>query len=42
MISKNISTFKKEREKLNEIVMKYSGRNIKRFYTINTTISKTS
>lgn len=38
MISKNISTFKKEREKLNEIVMKYSGRNIKRFYTIDTQV----
>lgn len=38
MISKNISKFKKEREKLNEIVMKYSGRNIKRFYTIDTQV----
>ena len=38
MSSKNISTFKKEREKLNEIVMKYGGRNIKRFFTIDTQV----
>ena len=33
---KKIETFKKERERLNDIVMKYAGRNIKRFYTIDT------
>ena len=32
----NIEKFKKERETLNEIVMRYGGRNIKRFFTIDT------
>ena len=30
-----IETFEKERERLNEIVMRYSGINIKRFYNLD-------
>lgn len=36
MAETNIKKFKKERETLNEIVMRYGGRNIKRFFTIDT------
>ncbi len=35
MAEKKIEKFKKERERLNQIVMKYSGTNIKRFYSID-------
>jgi AhpD family alkylhydroperoxidase len=33
-----IEKFKAEREKLNEIVMKYAGRDIKRFYSIDSAV----
>ena len=36
MAETKIEKFKKERESLNEIVMRYGGRNIKRFFTIDT------
>jgi AhpD family alkylhydroperoxidase len=35
MSEKKIEKFKKERERLNQIVMKYSGTNIKRLYSID-------
>src|SRR4030042_1956907 len=38
MKKKDIEAFKEERDKLNEIVMKYSGRNIKRFFNIDTQV----
>lgn len=34
----NIEKFKKGREALNEIVLRYGGRNIKRFFTIDTQV----
>ncbi|MFB0562236.1 MAG: carboxymuconolactone decarboxylase family protein [Candidatus Lokiarchaeia archaeon] len=33
-----IDSFEKERERLNEIVMKYSGINIKRFYNLDSRV----
>lgn len=33
-----IETFRNERERLNEIVMKYSGINIKRFYNLDSRV----
>lgn len=33
-----IEKFKVEREKLNEIVMKYAGRDIKRFYSVDSAV----
>lgn len=33
-----VDNFKKERERLNEIVMKYSGVNIKRFYNLDSRV----
>jgi AhpD family alkylhydroperoxidase len=38
MAEKKIEKFKKERERLNQIVMKYSGTNIKRFYSIDSQV----
>ena len=38
MGEKKIERFKKERERLNEIVMKYSGTNIKRFFSIDSQV----
>jgi len=38
MPEKKIKQFQKERERLNEIVMKYSGTNIKRFYSIDSQV----
>ena len=38
MSEKGIQRFKKERERLNQIVMKYSGTNIKRFYSIDSQV----
>lgn len=38
MGEKKIERFKKERERLNEIVMKYSGTNIKRFFSIDSEV----
>jgi AhpD family alkylhydroperoxidase len=38
MSEKGIQKFKKERERLNQIVMKYSGTNIKRFYSIDSQV----
>ncbi|MEM2135650.1 MAG: carboxymuconolactone decarboxylase family protein [Candidatus Jordarchaeaceae archaeon] len=35
MPGKIVESFKKERERLNEIVMKYAGLNIKRFYNLD-------
>lgn len=35
MDKSRIEKFEKERERLNEIVMRYAGRNIKRFYSID-------
>ncbi len=40
MPEKKIKQFQKERERLNEIVMKYSGTNIKRFYSIDSQVYK--
>ncbi len=33
-----LEVFKKEREKLNQIVMEYSGKNIKRFYGLDSAV----
>ena len=33
-----VRKFKKEREALNEIVLRYGGKNIKRFFTIDTQV----
>jgi len=41
MPEKKIKQFQKERERLNEIVMRYSGTNIKRFYSIDSQVYKT-
>lgn len=38
MPESTIETFKKERERLNEIVMKYSGLSIKRFYSLDSQV----
>jgi len=38
MSEEKIEKFKKERERLNQIVMKYSGTNIKRFYSIDSQV----
>jgi AhpD family alkylhydroperoxidase len=38
MKGKKIEKFKEERERLNEIVMKYAGTNIKRFYSIDSQV----
>jgi len=38
MADKKIEKFKKERERLNQIVMKYGGTNIKRFYSIDSQV----
>jgi len=35
MKKNSIEQFKEERDKLNQIVMKYSGKNIKRFYSLD-------
>ncbi len=35
---KNVNEFKKEREQLNEIVMKYAKKHIKRFYNLDTNV----
>ena len=35
MCEKHIDKFKEERERLNEIVMKYAGMEIKRFYSLD-------
>lgn len=36
MVPKRIEEFMKERKNLNEIVMKYAGMNIKKFYALDT------
>ena len=38
MSGKTIEKFRQEREKLNQIVMKYSGTNIKRFYSLDSQV----
>ena len=38
MCGKEIKEFTKERETLNELVMKYSGTNIKRFYGLDSAV----
>ncbi|MBL7073828.1 carboxymuconolactone decarboxylase family protein [candidate division KSB1 bacterium] len=38
MGEREIEQFKAERAKLNQIVMKYSGRNIKRFYSLDSQV----
>jgi AhpD family alkylhydroperoxidase len=38
MTERKIDAFKKERDKLNEIVMKYAGANIKRFWSIDSQV----
>jgi len=38
MSEKTIEKFRQEREKLNQIVMKYSGSNIKRFYSLDSQV----
>jgi AhpD family alkylhydroperoxidase len=38
MTEKKIEKFKKERERLNQIVMEYGGTNIKRFYSIDSQV----
>ncbi len=38
MEEKKIEKFKKERERLNQIVLKYGGTNIKRFYSIDSQV----
>jgi AhpD family alkylhydroperoxidase len=38
MSGRKIEKFKKERERLNQIVLKYSGTNIKRFYSIDSQV----
>lgn len=38
MKEKKIERFQKEREKLNQMVMKYAGRDIKRFYSIDSQV----
>jgi AhpD family alkylhydroperoxidase len=35
-----VEEFKKERERLNEIVMRYAGREIKRFYSLDSSVYK--
>ena len=40
MPEKKIQKFQKERERLNRIVMKYCGTNIKRFYSIDSQVYK--
>lgn len=35
MAEKSVTKFKRDRERLNRLVMKYSGRGIKRFYSID-------
>ena len=40
MPEKKIMKFQKERERLNRIVMKYGGTNIKRFYSIDSQVYK--
>lgn len=40
MPEKRIMKFQKERERLNRIVMKYGGTNIKRFYSIDSQVYK--
>ena len=40
MPEKKIQQFQKERERLNKIVMKYSGTSIKRFYSIDSQVYK--
>ena len=40
MPEKKIQKFQKERERLNRIVMKYGGTNIKRFYSIDSQVYK--
>lgn len=37
---KKVEKFKKERERLNELVMKYSGISIKRFYNLDSGVYK--
>lgn len=36
MTKKSLESFKKERDELNEIVMKYAGKEIKRFFSLDT------
>ena len=38
MSDKTIEKFRREREELNKIVMKYSGTNIKRFYSLDSQV----
>lgn len=38
MSEKTIERFKQEREKLNQVVMKYGGTNIKRFYSLDSQV----
>jgi len=38
MSEKGIQKFKKERERLNQIVLRYSGTNVKRFYSIDSQV----
>ncbi|MCX6639657.1 MAG: carboxymuconolactone decarboxylase family protein [bacterium] len=38
MPSKKMDDFKKERERLNEVVLKYSGLEIKRFYSLDSQV----
>jgi AhpD family alkylhydroperoxidase len=40
MPEKKIQKFQKERERLNKILMKYGGTNIKRFYSIDSQVYK--
>jgi AhpD family alkylhydroperoxidase len=40
MPEKKIDKFRKERERLNQIVMKYGGMSIKRFYSIDSQVYK--
>lgn len=40
MAENKIEKFQEERQRLNEIVMKYSGTNIKRFYSIDSQVYK--
>jgi AhpD family alkylhydroperoxidase len=40
MSGKKIEKFKEERERLNQIVMKYGGTNIKRFYSLDSQVYK--
>jgi len=38
MTSPSVDTFRKDRDRLNEVVMKYAGRQIKRFYSLDSQV----